>query len=316
MIWLTWRQHRKQALYAVVALAVLAAAMVPTGLHMHSVFESSGLAACQDGRGTACDRVVNQFGNRFASLAFVPILFMLLPLLIGLFFGAPLVAREVEQGTHRLVWTQGVSRLHWASVKLVLLGTAAVVLSTVYALGVSWWITPLAAAGSGRFGNGYFDVQGIAPIGYTLFALALGTFAGTVWTRVLPAMAATLGAFAVVRTLVEVFARPHFMPAKTLTYGIQDAPPRMAARVAGNWVYSQGVRDAAGRMVIPDGQVTCPATTKSGCGVPGLGPGSYNWEVYQPASRFWEFQLIETGLFVALAAVLLHLAVRRIRQIA
>ena len=45
-------------------------------------------------------------------------------------------------------------------------------------------------------------------------------------------------------------------------------------------------------------------------------PGAYNWQLYHPADRFWLFQGIETGIFVALAAVLLYLAVRRIRRIA
>ncbi|MFJ9846081.1 ABC transporter permease [Kitasatospora sp. NPDC101155] len=316
MIWLTWRQHRKQTLFTALALALLTAVMVPTGLRMHAVFDSSGLAACQVGRGSTCERVANQFDNQFGSLGFVAILFMLLPLLVGLFFGAPLIAREVEGGTHRLVWTQGVSRSRWSTVKFALLGVAGVLLSTVYAVGVSWWIGPLAAAGAGRFGYGYFDVQGIVPVGYTLFALALGIFAGTVWSRVLPAMATTLGAFVLVRTLIEVLARPHFMPAETVTYGIQGPAPTTADRVAGNWVQAQGVRNAAGQMVLPDGVVSCQADAPSDCGVPGLGPGSYNWVVYQPADRFWEFQAIETGVFVALAAALLWFAVRRIRRVA
>jgi hypothetical protein len=48
----------------------------------------------------------------------------------------------------------------------------------------------------------------------------------------------------------------------------------------------------------------------------GLGPGAYNWQLYQPGSRFWLFQGIETGIFVALAALLLYLAIRRIGRIA
>lgn len=335
MIWLTWRQHRKQALFTAIALAVLAALMVPTGLKMHDVYDSSGLGACLAKlgdepvvRGGGCRALKEQFDNRFAGFQFVAILFAILPLLVGLFFGAPLVSREVENGTHRLVWTQGVSRRHWARVKFALVGGAATLVAVVYALGVTWWYEPLAASGNGRFIYVVFDVQGIAPIGYTLFAVALGIFAGTVCRKVMPAMGVTVAGFVVVRIAVEVLARSHFRTAKTLSYGVQgDLNPNPGS---GAWVQHQYVRNAAGDVVMNSSGVGCPdsGTDKAkGSGDAatqcldelarsGVGRGSYNWIEYQPADRFWLFQSIETGIFVALAAVLVYLAVRRIRSIA
>ncbi|HWE88117.1 MAG TPA: transporter [Pseudonocardiaceae bacterium] len=321
MIWLTWRQHRKQALFTAIALIALAAIMVPSGLDMRHVYVSSGLSACftalgnaQLTTGDACHGLVDQFQNQFGAMTFVGVLFVLLPLLVGLFFGAPLVAREVEQHTHLLVWTQGVSRLRWAVTKFGLIGAGAVVVAVAYALGVSWWYMPLAAAGNGRFGYLTFDVGGIAPIGYTLFAVALGVVAGTLWRKVLPAMAVTLVGFIGVRVLIETLARPNYLPAKTLTFPVtSEAQPNPAA---GAWVYTQGVRNAAGQLVLSNAQIGCPPAQAS-CGDSlGLGPGSYNWQLYQPADRFWLFQGIETGIFVVLAAALIYLAIRRIRQIA
>ena len=46
------------------------------------------------------------------------------PLLVGLFWGAPVLAREFERGTHRLAWTQSVPRRAWLVVKLGVLGRA------------------------------------------------------------------------------------------------------------------------------------------------------------------------------------------------
>ena len=43
----------------------------------------------------------------------LPHLLMILPGLIGVFVGAPLVAREFESGTFRFAWTQGRSRVQW-----------------------------------------------------------------------------------------------------------------------------------------------------------------------------------------------------------
>ncbi|WP_103347571.1 ABC transporter permease [Amycolatopsis sp. CA-128772] len=327
MIWLTWRQHRKQALFTLGALALLAAIMVPTGLAMHAKYDSLGLAACRAALGTAplvtqteavarCESLGHQFQDRFSGLVFVAVLFVVLPVLVGVFFGAPLVAREVEQGTHRLVWTQGVSRRQWAVAKFGLVGAITAVLAIGYALGVSWWFQPLVGATTGRLTYISFDVQGIVPVAYTLFALALGVFAGTYWRKVLPAMGIALVGFAAVRVAIEVLARPRYLPAQSLSFspgGTQTPNP-----ASGDWVMQQGVRNAAGDMVLPDAQIgPCPP---SGCGAgPGpreAGPGAYNWLQYQPGDRFWLFQGIETGIFVLLAAALLFFALRRLRTIA
>lgn len=341
MIWLTWRQHRKQALSALIALAALAAVIVPTGLAMHHAFTGSGLAACLAKQGTAqftpggapdCSDLKQQFENQYSSLFLVGILCVILPVFVGIFYGAPLVAREVEAGTHRLVWTQGVSRRRWAMVNLGLLGAVTLLIATVYALGITWWIGPLVSNGDGRLAPVYFDIQGIAPVGYTLFAVALGVFAGTLWRRLLPAMGATLGGFAVVRVLIETLARPHYLSPLTASMPINSSERINGA--SGAWVYGNSITNGVGRVVLPHSTVRC-SPPQAGGGIAssgavidptdpcngglaarGLGPGPFsNSMQYQPASRFWEFQGIETGIFLALTAILLYLAIRRIRSI-
>ncbi|SIN41717.1 ABC transporter permease [Micromonospora cremea] len=329
MIWLTWRQHRKQAFFTLLGFAALAALMVPIGLSMRSSFADLGLAECvrqlndptvaaavRDG----CDAGFHRFNNRYGSLNLLAVLLITLPVLVGLFWGAPLVAREVEHGTHRFVWTQGVGRTRWALVKFGLVGGGAVVLAVGYGLGISWWVDPLTqAAQEGRLGLIVFDLQGVVPIGYTLFAVALGIFAGTVWKRMLPAMGITLAGFIGVRAAVEILARPHYQPARTQTLPIEgDGPPEISR---GNWILTQGVRNPDGTMIAEDTRIQCPPGGKGPdgrvCGSElGIEPGAYNWQLYQPADRFWLFQGIETGIFVALALLLLYLAVRRIRRIA
>ncbi|MCM0676246.1 transporter [Micromonospora phytophila] len=329
MIWLTWRQHRKQALFTLLGFAALAALMVPIGLSMRHSFAELGLVDCvRQLAGTdvaaatreTCDAGFRRFTNRYGSLNLVAVLLLTLPVLVGLFWGAPLVAREVEHGTHRFAWTQGVGRTRWALVKFGLVGAAVMVLAVCYGLGMSWWVEPLTqAAYEGRLGVIVFDLQGVVPIGYTLFAVALGIFAGTVWKRMLPAMGITLAGFIGVRAAVAVLARPHYQPARTLTFPIEGVTE--AAMSRGDWVLSQGIRNPDGTMMAEDTRIMCPpgATEAKGraCGAElGLQPGAYNWQLYQPADRFWLFQGIETGIFVALAALLLYLAVRRIRRIA
>ncbi|HET6215056.1 MAG TPA: transporter [Micromonosporaceae bacterium] len=328
MIWLAWRQHHKQALFTLIGLVVLAALMIPTGLAMRHTFAHLGLPACVRALGHAelvpannetCGMAFNRFRNQYDTLTSVGVLFLVLPLLVGLFWGAPLVAREIEHGTHRLVWTQAVSRRHWALVKFGLVGTATLATAVVYGLGMSWWLTPLSQAGQSRFDPFLFDMQGLVPIGYTLFAVALGIFAGTIWPKMLAAMAATLAGFLGLRIALAVFARPRFLPARVLTYPVQGVTAEPNPTV-GDWVLRDGVRDSSGKLVAANSRIACPENPTgpgADCGRElGIGPGAYNWQLYQPGSRFWLFQSIETGIFVGLAALLLYLAVRRIRRIA
>ena len=329
MIWLAWRQHRKQLLFTLLGFAALAALMIPIGLSMRHSFTELGLPDCvtklarpdvDPVSANHCDSAFRQFTNRYASLNLVAVLLVVLPVLVGLFWGAPLVAREVEQGTHRFAWTQGVGRTRWALVKFGLAAAVTVILAIGYGLGMAWWVSPLTqAAHEGRLGFIVFDLQGIAPIGYTLFAVALGIFAGTLWRRMLPAMGVTLAAFIGVRAAVAILARPHYQPARTLTFPIEGAEPLQADR--GNWVLASGVRNPDGKMVAADTRIMCPpggqGPNGGRCGSElGAQPGAYNWELYQPGDRFWPFQWIETGIFVALAALLLYLALRRVRRIA
>jgi hypothetical protein len=181
-------------------------------------------------------------------------------------------------------------------------------------------MTPLSHAGlSSRFSVVLFDMQGLVPVGYTFFAVALGIFAGAMWPKVLPAMALTLVGFVGVRIALTVLARPNHLPANTRTYPVVSpfSPPEHED----DWILGVGVRNPDGVLVLPNVRMEClPDAQGPGerrCGSQfGIEAGAYNWQLYQPAGRFWLFQAIETGIFVALAAVLLVLAVRAIRRIA
>jgi hypothetical protein len=127
MIWVAWRQFRPQAIIAAVALAVVAIVVAATGPGIAGAYNSSGLPACHTGCATDA-------GNFFAGLGRLDLLlyigsFLLMylaPAVMGLFWGAPLIAREVETGTHRIAWNQTITRTRWTLVKLGLVGLAAV----------------------------------------------------------------------------------------------------------------------------------------------------------------------------------------------
>ena len=55
-----------------------------------------------------------------------------------------------------------------------------------------------------------FDVTDIVPVGYAIFAMALGICAGTLLRRTIPALAVTLAGFAALRALTALWLRPHY----------------------------------------------------------------------------------------------------------
>ena len=328
MTWLIWRQHRKAALVMLALLAALAAFIIPTGLRMrHAV---TGFADCVAKLGGAqlapetalgnCHDLSGVFLSKYSSMQYVAILLLFAPVLIGMFWGAPLVAREVEQGTHRFVWTQGVSRRRWMLTKIGIVGGFVLLVVVVYTLLMSWWMRPFTIGTGNRLRAGFFDSQGVVPIAYTIFAVALGFFAGTYWRKVLPAMAVTLVGFAAARIGILALARQHFAPPKSLSTPITSR--NIFNDLNGDWVLERAVRAASGTIVRSDAIITC-GTAPGEEPPPGADPfaelcrsGASNWVSYQPASQFWPFQYIEAGIFLALAAVLLVFAIRKVRRIA
>ncbi|HWN60785.1 MAG TPA: ABC transporter permease, partial [Streptosporangiaceae bacterium] len=150
MIWLTWRQFRAQAIAAAAALAVLAVIFGVTGPHLAHLYDVSGLATCR----TNCAALTNTFVTSMKADAIYPVLFIaglgilyLTPALIGLFWGAPLVTRELEAGTFRLAWNQSVTRTRWMAVKLALIGLATMVTAGLLSLLITWWAGPIDRAG-------------------------------------------------------------------------------------------------------------------------------------------------------------------------
>jgi hypothetical protein len=323
MTWLVWRQHRQQALAAAVAMVAVALFLVPTGRQMRAAFDDLGLGACLRSTpqtelvtaDTGCLPLSEEFSGRFQSLGLVSLLLLFLPALVGLFWGAPLVARELEHGTHRLVWTQGVTRLRWATVKLGLVGGGVVLVAAAYTLLVGWWIAPLDDATGYRFTWLFFDQQGPVLVGYALFALALGVLAGTLTGKVMPAMAVTLGGFLATRVAVALLLRPRLLPPRRRAYPIVGATPTESNPLTGDWVITRGVYSAQGIKLTPGSgaQVACDQAAAAQCTAK-YGAGAYNLDLFQPADRFWLFQGIETALFVVLAVILVLVAVHLIRR--
>jgi hypothetical protein len=259
MIWLTWRQFRSQAAVVTGALVVLAIVLVATGPHLVNVYDSY-LASCRHG---GCPNVSDPVTSIDTSLQITIAGIVLVgPALIGIFWGAPLISRELEMGTYRLGWTQSVTRSRWLAIKIGLVGLLTVVATGLLTFMVSWWYTPIEQASQNQFQPAVFSLRGIVPVGYAAFAFALGLTLGLLVRRTLPAMAGTLVAFVLVRVLVTYEVRPHLLPAvhkavaltaNDVAIGISPSGVQALAQgslnltnVTNGWVYSTSIVNKAG----------------------------------------------------------------------
>src|ERR1035438_3421093 len=102
MNWLAWRQHRKQFMVAGIFLVIFAALMIPTGLSFWHTYQHA-LSTC--GKTDTCSQLGGElFQSSIDNLLFhlVPAAIVFVPILLGLFWGVPLLAREYNDGTNKL----------------------------------------------------------------------------------------------------------------------------------------------------------------------------------------------------------------------
>jgi hypothetical protein len=337
MIWLTWRQCRAQSIAATAALAVLAVILGVTGPHLAHLYATSGLAACP--AHCDCSTLTINFLSQMKSDAIYPALYFLdagilivAPAIIGIFWGAPLVTRELEAGTFRLAWNQSVTRTRWMAVKLGLTGLAAMATAGLLSLMITWWASPIDRAGGfpvslgqlGRFSPQVFATSGIVPIGYAAFAFALGVTAGVLIRRTVPAMAVTLAVFAAVQIIMPNWVRPHLVPpahaTTAVTVNLNDIKMASSGQLTvpvnnmpGAWILSNQTITTSGHLFILPVTPACQSGTQQACQAWLASQHLRRVIGYQPASRYWAFQWYETAIFLALALALAGFCVWWIR---
>jgi hypothetical protein len=300
----TARQHRAALLWTGVAIAVLAIALLATGLPVHEFAARQGAnwqSASQHGRDA--DLARQAFG----------LILELVPVLAGMFLGAPLLAREVENGTARMAWTQAASRTRWLLAQVIpfagLLALAALGLAAEF----EWWRAPFPAdpsVNSGSWSPLLFNVSPLPLAGWIVFGLALGIFLGAAIRRTLPAMAATLACYGALLFVVSTSWRMHYLPPLHRSFAVPFMP-------GGGYSYSIYW---AGHPVIlsnrlgwPGGRLLSNAEL--------LRPASWMrlhhivaWVTYQLSSRYHTLQLIELGWLIAVSALLLAATALIIRR--
>src|ERR1700733_7340234 len=327
MIWLVWRRYRFLIALTVVVLAGLGVWMLLLG-HATDAAESS--PACRYGA-FSCNTRSGVFSLSDQATA-INFLLLFVPCLLGIVFGAPLVAGEFEHSTNRLVWTQGISRTKWIVVKWCTLGLLLLVLVSALTLITQWWTghseepsLDLLVIGIGRLQPLFFPITGLAMSAYTVFAFAVGAVLGAVIRKTSWAIVGTVVLYAVVAVVMVLFVRPSLEPQafqvineSVSDQGVGDASNSLQAS---SWNLGFGYRYAPGAL----GAKAGPSADVAGqrC-QSGLGPAVYlsclsahqiqQGTFYQPANRYWGLQWRESLLLVATAGALFGVTVLSVRR--
>ena len=305
MTWVGWRLQRTETLVAAAVLAALALLLVPEGLHMASAFRSGDVVACVPARTPACGAAVSGFLDRFTFVRGVLDWLRLVPGLIGVLLAAPLVL-ELESGTHRLAWTQGVTRRRLLATKLGVAVVTCLLAAGAFSLLLTWCRAPLDRV-IGRMVAGYFDVEWIVPLGWALFAFGLALAIGVAMRRTGVSLVVAFAAYVGCRILVDTQVRPHYLAPVTQRFALGGEPPSLGR----DFVLSEHLVNATGRpfAITPQVVQTCSHFAGRGRGDCLVQHGAtYIQAIYQPAGRFWLFQGIETALFGGVGLALVALA--------
>ncbi|MFE9723173.1 ABC transporter permease subunit [Streptomyces sp. NPDC005794] len=234
LTWLVLRQHRT-TLLCVLALTVLGSLWI---VYQRAQLADALAAAGWPGK-TVPQPVVGDSYSRLTSWL------SLLPGILAVFFGAPLIAADQEQGTAQLVTTQSVTRRRWLVAKLgwclLITLVACSLLSAVF----SWWWRPHRSVLPDIWmDTSVFDTTGPVLPALALFLTAAGFTIGILVRRVLASMVATF-VFCVAAQTAWAMLRVHLAAPRTLTYPLDAEYP---ARLDDAYEVDRWVGTADGRL--------------------------------------------------------------------
>ncbi|MDT7788683.1 MAG: hypothetical protein QOF58_7102 [Pseudonocardiales bacterium] len=276
LLWLTWRQHR----WTIAGTALLA------------LFAAYALIRTETWELAGDSMPMSGFYGLMVQLIFGGV--------VGTFWGAPLISRELEERTYFVAWGQDVTPVKWLRGKAIVLGVLAALLGVVVGLGDGHVGSQLSWSA--------FESHPVVQMGYALFGLALGVFIGLLTRHVVTAIAATLVFYTFSRMLLSVFLRDHYLPVARVVSRWENVPdiPRGAMELGGGFV-GRDLRPVS----VPD---VCEKHVNLNTCMRNTGSAVGTYVDYQPVERITAFQFIEFGVFAALTGVLFYLTFRLLRR--
>ncbi len=333
----TWLGNRASFLGIGLVTVAFAAAIVVPALEANSAYGWYVAHGCAAIETNAC-------GTHFATISrghtwanTVGFLLLLFPLVAGVFVGAPLIAKELESGTFRFTWTQAAGRFPFELRRLVVLGVTVVACACVLGLLMGWYVHPFEALGqTSRWDSRLFNSTVLALPAWTAFSFALGALLGVVIRRTVPAMAVTT---IIVGGLLAYAGEPAegtrgslttkllgFFPAtarspRWLGTTFSGPATRESFAPRGSWLVRTFTETPKGRPMydIYASPLWSRISREAGGSVTlvrWLGKHHYTfWYSYQPASRYWTFEVVLAAVAAVLAALVVFAAVRLLRHV-
>lgn len=315
LAWVVWRRYRSTLIAVTGVLALTAVYLVVTGERMRTAYHT--YTSCRPNMSAACQYKFQVFHNNYGSTGLIGVLLMFLPGIIGAFAGAPQLSRELETGTFRYTWTQGVGRMRWATAILLSGAVGVAIVMAGFGALITWHNQPLLDSGiTPRLHTTVFPETGIAAAGWALVGFALGVLAGLLWRRVVPAIATAFAAWFGLAYLAATYRLHYLAPLTTTSLDRQpkDLPISQWWTHGGLRVSDHQINAAlsavGAQFNSSGGKVTAaPSGSASGNSVDPvqylLHHGYLQITSYQPDGRYWTLQWIEFGWLTAVAVLLL-----------
>jgi hypothetical protein len=325
LAWVTQRQRRGAVIGTSIVFGLFAVYLLVMAIIQNNAYAT--VTACHPAAALKCQALANAFYRDYwgggagrviqsGGAQTVSSLMFALPVLLGAFVGAPLLAREFETGTFRFAWTQGAGRSRWAVAALVLPAAALTAAAGAFTALFYWYFRPFLADNQvSEMLPLAFALLGVAFAAWTLFAFALSAFFGTLFRRTLPAVAVTLVVYIALAIGTATAIRPHYMTPVTVSGWNGGVSPV--------WVISSYAKSPTGQ-ILGQGDMNSivshlPASVQNS-----QNPNAFTdwltqhgytlWQTVQPDSRFWPFQLIEGGWLLAVSALLIGGTVWMVRR--
>lgn len=314
-----WVIHRSTFVVLGVLFVALAAGIVVPGLSVHRDYAQFMAKGCLGHATTkGCPQLLAAMSGEESFLSNLAVLLHLVPLVAGVFIGAPLLSRELESSSFRFTWTQGMGKFEFELRRFVLFAGSTVVIAVALGLLIGWFAHPIERVGLASHWNApLFDTTPLVLAAWTFFSMAAGTLIGLAIGRTVSAMAATAilvggllafgalsrlgsapGLIGRVLQLAPAVARSkHFLPAQPWnepSHGVGFGPK-------GSWLVRSWVTTPRGRVL---------GSTQA---FEILGPRHAElqhysfWYSYQSADRFWTFEAL-LGLALVIVGTLFVMA--------
>ncbi len=321
----SWVVHRTTFLVLGALFVALAAGIVVPGLSVHRDYAQFMAKGCP-GHTTmkGCPQLLAAVGGEESFLSNLAVLLHLVPLVAGVFIGAPLISRELESSSFRFTWTQGMGKLRFELRRYVLLAGSTVVIAVVLGLLIGWFAHPIERVGlTSHWDATLFDTTPLVLPAWTFFSMAAGTLIGLAMGRTVSAMAVTavpVGGLLAFGAIPRLGASPgligrvlqlgpavarskHYLPAQPWnepSHGVGFGPK-------GSWLVRSWVTTPHGRVLGSTQAFDLLSPRRAE-----LQHYSF-WYSYQPAGRFWTFEALVALALVIVGALFVVALVRLLR---